>query len=94
MYYIEKCKGLFRELNPGPPAPEAGIIPLDQAVDDMDNLQNSRRGHFPGYTVLCASMCDAFCAEFAFGVPLSHAPRDWNATWVVKFITHVTGEIQ
>ena len=23
-------QGLFRELNPGPPAPEAGIIPLDQ----------------------------------------------------------------
>ena len=22
--------GPFRELNPGPPAPEAGIIPLDQ----------------------------------------------------------------
>ena len=24
--------GLFRELNPGPPAPEAGIIPLDQTA--------------------------------------------------------------
>ena len=26
-------KGLFRESNPGPPAPEAGIIPLDQTAD-------------------------------------------------------------
>ena len=25
--------GLFRESNPGPPAPEAGIIPLDQTAD-------------------------------------------------------------
>ena len=25
-------KGLFRESNPGPPAPEAGIIPLDQTA--------------------------------------------------------------
>ena len=25
--------GLFRELNPGPPAPEAGIIPLDQTAN-------------------------------------------------------------
>ena len=28
-----EARGLFRELNPGPPAPEAGIIPLDQTAD-------------------------------------------------------------
>ena len=28
-------KGLLRELNPGPLAPEARIIPLDQAADDF-----------------------------------------------------------
>ena len=28
------CKGLLRELNPGPLAPEARIMPLDQAADD------------------------------------------------------------
>ena len=28
--------GLFRESNPGPPAPEAGIIPLDQTADDEE----------------------------------------------------------
>ena len=27
---VAKRLGLVRELNPGPPAPEAGIIPLDQ----------------------------------------------------------------
>ena len=27
------CTGPLRGLNPGPPAPEAGIIPLDQADD-------------------------------------------------------------
>ena len=30
IYYQIKRKGPFRESNPGPPAPEAGIIPLDQ----------------------------------------------------------------
>ena len=25
----QKCSGLNRDLNPGPPAPKAGIIPLD-----------------------------------------------------------------
>ena len=29
-FFREKNLGLVRELNPGPPAPEAGIIPLDQ----------------------------------------------------------------
>ena len=28
------AKGLLRELNPGPHAPEGRIIPLDQAADD------------------------------------------------------------
>ena len=28
-----KRVGAFRELNPGPPAPEAGIIPLDQTPE-------------------------------------------------------------
>ena len=27
-----RTMGLFRELNPGPPAPEAGIMPLDQTA--------------------------------------------------------------
>jgi hypothetical protein len=27
---VELAKGPIRESNPGPPAPEAGIIPLDQ----------------------------------------------------------------
>ena len=29
-----ESKGLLRELNPGPLAPEARIIPLDQAADE------------------------------------------------------------
>ena len=29
-------KGLLRELNPGPLAPEARITPLDQAADDLE----------------------------------------------------------
>ena len=29
MIYRKKRDGLNRDLNPGPPAPEAGIIPLD-----------------------------------------------------------------
>ena len=28
----DTCKGLFRELNPGPLAPEARIMPLDQTA--------------------------------------------------------------
>ena len=37
MYVHKNCKklGVFRESNPRPPAPKAGIIPLDQA--DTDN---------------------------------------------------------
>ena len=31
-------KGLLRELNPGPLAPEARIIPLDQAANEGDSL--------------------------------------------------------
>ncbi len=31
----EMAKGLFRELNPGPLAPEARIMPLDQTADDL-----------------------------------------------------------
>ena len=27
--------GLFRESNPGPPAPKAGIIPLDQTANEI-----------------------------------------------------------
>ena len=33
--YIHAEKGLLRELNPGPLAPEARIIPLDQAADSI-----------------------------------------------------------
>ena len=33
-----KRKGLLRELNPGPLAPEARIIPLDQAANETESL--------------------------------------------------------
>ena len=34
LYLLSECKkfGPLRELNPGPPAPEAGIMPLDQVA--------------------------------------------------------------
>jgi hypothetical protein len=32
----KKTIGLFRELNPGPLAPEARIIPLDQTADTTE----------------------------------------------------------
>ena len=35
-----KNKGLLRELNPGPLAPEARIIPLDQAAVDGEHPRN------------------------------------------------------
>ena len=34
----EQGKGLLRELNPGPLAPEARIIPLDQAADGEEYI--------------------------------------------------------
>ena len=36
---LDKNKGLLRELNPGPLAPEARIIPLDQAAVDEKHPQ-------------------------------------------------------
>ena len=35
-------QGLFRELNPGPPAPEAGIMPLDQIASCFFFLYTSQ----------------------------------------------------
>ena len=39
----KELRGPFRDSNPGPPAPEAGIIPLDQ----MDSVHSS--GEFMVY---------------------------------------------
>ena len=36
-----QLKGLFRELDPGPLAPEAIIIPLDQTAGDLMHAANS-----------------------------------------------------
>ena len=38
-----KNKGLLRELNPGPLAPEARIIPLDQAAVDGELPRNPKQ---------------------------------------------------
>ena len=35
LLWMKGEKGLLRELNPGPLAPEARIIPLDQAADSI-----------------------------------------------------------
>ena len=34
LFELQRCRGLLRELNPGPLAPEARIMPLDQAAND------------------------------------------------------------
>jgi hypothetical protein len=44
-----QAKGPLRELNPGPLAPEARIIPLDQAASDVTQLHTN---HFPAAAVL------------------------------------------
>jgi hypothetical protein len=47
-----RCRGLFRESNPGPPAPEAGIIPLDQTAT---------HAHFLLVNLIALSFC--FCID-------------------------------
>ena len=45
----QKAQGLFRELNPGPLAPQARIIPLDQTADASENEKCSHLwGSNPG----------------------------------------------
>ena len=38
-----KRKGLLRELNPGPLAPEARIMPLDQAANETENMSKQQQ---------------------------------------------------
>ena len=40
----EQKRGPLRESNPGPPAPEAGIIPLDQAAGKPGSLSSGGKG--------------------------------------------------
>ena len=40
---IQIQKGPSRGLNPGPPAPEAGIIPLDHTADDAKQQNNGAK---------------------------------------------------
>ena len=50
LFELQRCRGLLRELNPGPLAPEARIMPLDQAANRgcprptvIDQLSKSNR---------------------------------------------------
>ena len=56
-------KGLLRELNPGPLAPEARIMPLDQAANDKFAFLALLKAATPCFIVLLLS-ADCACLSF------------------------------
>ena len=62
---LEKILGLNRDLNPGPPAPEAGIIPLDHWARLVQYNQISPSAASDLIRYLCWSDWTPLCCNFA-----------------------------
>ena len=85
-----KTMGLFRELNRGPLAPEARIIPLDQAADGEPRQVLAiwkRRGPRPPPRQQRRALAINRRPGIATSGPISTArikmvPRGWGDTWV------------
>ena len=67
----KKYTGLVRELNPGPRAPEARIIPLDQRATSYVMAQ------MVGPLAPAVLFCEEQKGAIDSGGIRTHAPKDW-----------------
>ena len=87
-------KGLLRELNPGPLAPEARIIPLDQAADaciqgvavtaDRGGFRAAGHSQLRGLWCACVTQAGCTCVLVRFMGAHKHAPTSQPLTLIGK----------